>query len=141
MRKVADWRKSKKIRLYIIGGLLLIVLLLAFLFENLRLWMLGIGTVLLIALGLEVSNTDVDLGKMVETGSVKESIIKRDDKGNPLFGATCEENVYNCSDFSTQEEAQEVYETCKTSEIRDRHGLDRDGNGIACQNLPHATTN
>ena len=139
MKEVAKWRKSKKTRLYIIGGLLLVVLVLAFLFENLRIWMLGIGTVLLIALGLEVSNTDVDLGKMVETGSIKESIIKRDDKGNPLFGATCEKNVYNCSDFSTQEEAQEVYETCKTPEARDRHGLDRDGNGVACQSLPQAS--
>ncbi|MBP6924051.1 MAG: excalibur calcium-binding domain-containing protein [Candidatus Pacebacteria bacterium] len=71
--------------------------------------------------------------------SVQESLIKRDVSGNPIFGATCEENVYNCGDFSTQKEAQEVYDTCHTSENPDRHGLDRDGDGIACQSLPAGT--
>jgi hypothetical protein len=136
MKKVAGWRQNKKTRLIIIIGLLVIVALIAFFFEKLRWWMLGIGVVLLAALGMEVSNTDLDLGKLVETGSVQESLIKRDASGNPLFGATCEENVYNCSDFSTQPEAQEVYDTCHTSEIPDRHGLDRDGDGVACQSLP-----
>jgi hypothetical protein len=88
---------------------------------------------------MEVSNTDLDLGKLIETGSVEESLIKRDVEGNPIFGATCEENVYNCGDFKTQAEAQEVYDTCNTSENPDRHGLDRDGDGVACQSLPAGT--
>lgn len=136
MKQVAKWRQNKKMRLIIIVGLLVVVALLAFFFEKLRLWMLGIGIVLLAALGMEVSNTDLDLGKLMSGESVEESRIKRDLSGNPIFGATCEENVYNCRDFDTQREAQEVYDTCRTSENMDRHGLDRDGDGVACQNLP-----
>ncbi len=136
MKDVADWRQNKKSRLVIIIGLLILVAVIAFFFEKTRMWMLGIGAVLLIALGLEATNTDVDLGKLVETGSLSESMIQRDENGKALYGATCEENVYNCSDFKTQPEAQEVYDTCTTAENRDRHGLDRDGDGIACQSLP-----
>ncbi len=139
MKEVAKWRQNKNVRLGIIIGLLVLVIIIAFFFEKLRLWMLGIGIVLLAALGMEVANTDIDLGTLVETGSLEESFIKRDAEGNPLFGATCEENVYNCSDFKTQKEAQEVYDTCNTSENRDRHGLDRDGDGVACQSLPAGT--
>ena len=136
MKDVADWRQSKKSRLIIIIGLLILVGVIAFFFEKTRMWMLGIGAVLLIALGLEATNTDVDLGKLLETGSLQESMIQRDENGKALYGATCEENVYNCSNFKTQSEAQEVYDTCTSAENRDRHGLDRDGDGIACQSLP-----
>ena len=136
MKEVANWRRSKKARLYIIGGLLITVFVLGLLFESLRIWMIGIGLVLLAAFGLEVSNTDLDLGKAIETGSIEEAMIDRDENGNLIFGAACEENLYNCSNFSTQEEAQEVYDTCYTAERPDRHGLDRDGDGVACQSLP-----
>lgn len=136
MKEVAKWRQSKKARLIIIVGLLLIVGIIAFLFEKTRLWMLGIAIVLLAAFGLEVSNTDLDLGKLIGGQSVEDSLIKRDPAGNPIFGATCEQNVYNCGDFKTQKEAQEVYDTCHTSDNPDRHGLDKDGDGVACQNLP-----
>jgi Kef-type K+ transport system membrane component KefB len=70
MKDVADWRQNKKSRLIIIVGLLILVAIIAFFFEKTRLWMLGIGAVLLIALGLEATSTDVDLGKLVETGSL-----------------------------------------------------------------------
>ncbi len=138
MKEVASWRRSKNSRLGIIIGLLVLVAIIGFFFEATRLWMIGIGVVLLVALGLETTNTDVDLGKLVETGSLSESVIQRDEDGNALYGAMCEENVYNCGDFSTQEEAQEVFNTCESEENRDRHGLDRDGDGIACQSLPAA---
>lgn len=136
MKEVAKWRQNKNVRLGIIIGLLVIVVVIAFFFEKLRIWMIGIGIVLLAALGMEVANTDLDLGKLMDTGSISESMIKRDPAGNPIFGATCEENVYNCGDFKTQPEAQEVYDTCHTSENVDRHGLDKDGDGVACQSLP-----
>lgn len=135
-KNVAEWRRNKNVRLAIIIGLLLVVAVVAFFFEKTRLWMLGIGVVLLAALGMEVANTDVDLGKLMDTGSLSESVVKRDAEGNALYGAMCEENVYNCTNFKTQGEAQEVYETCKTDENPDRHGLDRDGDGTACQSLP-----
>lgn len=135
-KNVAPWRQNKKVRLAIIVGLLIIVAILAFFFEKLRIWMFGIGIVLIGALGLEATNTDIDLGKLMDTGSVSESMVERDEKGNAIYGAMCEENVYNCSSFATQGEAQEVYDTCHTAELPDRHGLDRDGDGVACQSLP-----
>ena len=136
MKEVANWRRSKKSRLVIIIGLLILVAIIAFFFEKTRIFMIGIAVVLFAALGLEMANTDVDLGELVETGSISESIIERDENGNAIYGAMCEENVYNCGDFRTQGEAQEVFDTCNTAENRDRHGLDRDGDGVACQNLP-----
>lgn len=39
---------------------------------------------------------------------------------------------YNCSDFETQEEAQAVLD----DDPSDPHGLDRDGDGVACESLP-----
>ena len=43
----------------------------------------------------------------------------------------------NCSDFDTWAEAQAFYEVAGGPET-DRHRLDRDGNGIACESLPGA---
>jgi len=48
---------------------------------------------------------------------------------------TCSSNAYNCSDFSTQAEAQNVYEYCGGVD-NDIHRLDRDEDGIACETLP-----
>jgi hypothetical protein len=42
----------------------------------------------------------------------------------------CSYNVYNCSDFKTQKEAQKVFEICSI----DTHDLDRDNDGVACEN-------
>ena len=38
----------------------------------------------------------------------------------------------NCSDFSTQTEAQKEFK----KHSKDIHGLDRNGDGVACNNLP-----
>ena len=43
----------------------------------------------------------------------------------------------NCSDFDTWPEAQEFYETTRGPD-EDPHGLDRDGDGVACGSLPGA---
>ena len=44
----------------------------------------------------------------------------------------CESDTYNCGDFLTQAEAQEVFEYCGDDDI---HRLDADGNGLACESL------
>ncbi len=134
-KEVAKWRRSKKSRISIIIGLLILVAVVAFFFEKTRLWMIGIAFVLLAALGLEVSNTDFDLGKAVETGSLSESKIKRTEEGNLILGTMCDRASYNCSDFKTQKEAQEVFDKCGSGG-KDVHGLDRDGDGMACESLP-----
>ena len=43
----------------------------------------------------------------------------------------------NCSDFDTWTLAQAFYEAAGGPET-DRHRLDRDGNGVACETLPGA---
>jgi len=41
---------------------------------------------------------------------------------------------YDCSDFSTHAEAQRFFEANNPSS--DPHGLDKDGDGVACETLP-----
>lgn len=49
---------------------------------------------------------------------------------------TCSHNTYNCPDFSTQAEAQYVFDYCYQQVGYDVHRLDADNDGIACENLP-----
>lgn len=48
----------------------------------------------------------------------------------------CDHDAYNCSDFATQAAAQAVFEYCRGLGFGDVHGLDRDGDGVACETLP-----
>ena len=45
---------------------------------------------------------------------------------------SCHENIYNCSDFLSQREAQDVFNACGSGDI---HNLDGDNDGIACEGL------
>src|SRR3989344_597130 len=47
----------------------------------------------------------------------------------------CAKNVYNCSSFKTQAEAQHVFELCGNNK-NDVHKLDSDGDGRVCESLP-----
>jgi len=47
----------------------------------------------------------------------------------------CTHDEYNCANFKTQNEAQTVYETCGGVD-NDVHRLDRDKDGLACENNP-----
>ena len=42
---------------------------------------------------------------------------------------------YDCSDFSTQAEAQTFFEA-EGGPQKDYHNLDKDGDGVACESLP-----
>ena len=78
-------RGSHRFRLWVIGGLLVLVAILFIFVEKLR-WLLAIAFIaLLAAFGLEAGQQDWDLGKMWETGSFQESKVQRDDDGNILF--------------------------------------------------------
>lgn len=44
----------------------------------------------------------------------------------------CSSDIYNCSDFSTQAEAQALFLSCSV----DVHRLDSDKDGVACESLP-----
>lgn len=46
----------------------------------------------------------------------------------------CNANFYNCKDFVSQSQAQDVFEFCG-GKISDIHDLDRDNDGFACEAL------
>jgi len=46
----------------------------------------------------------------------------------------CLDDSFNCGDFNTQEDAQFAFENC-LERYGDIHGLDVDGNGLACESL------
>ena len=52
-----------------------------------------------------------------------------------LSQQSCSTNLYNCSDFVTQNEAQSAFNVC-SSVNGDVHGLDKDKDGVACESLP-----
>ena len=55
----------------------------------------------------------------------------------PANCQTCDYNAYNCSDFDYQFQAQACFLYCLQQVGYDVHDLDRDGDGIACENLPN----
>jgi len=52
----------------------------------------------------------------------------------PKTGYTCDSDTYNCGDFTSHKEAQEVFLACG-GPSRDIHKLDRDLDGLACESL------
>lgn len=139
---IQEARNSKTVRLWVIG-ILIALAVAAFFFVKGTTAKVIVGiviAVLLGAFGMEATNTDYDLGKVVETGSFQKAKIQRDASGN-LTGITefcnAKEIDYNCSDFKTQPEAQSVYDQCKTQgKNMDVYGLDRDKDGKVCESLP-----
>ncbi len=54
---------------------------------------------------------------------------------NPNIERSFSSGDYDCSDFSTQDEAQTFFES-EGGPSDDPHNLDRDGDGVACESLP-----
>lgn len=137
-----DIRNSHKVRLWVVGGLLVVAIALFFFVKGTAAKVvLGVViAVLLTAFGMEATKTDYDLGKAIQTGSLSAAKIQRDDKGNLInVDAFCnaEKADYNCSDFRTQPEAQSVYNRCKgLGKNMDIYRLDGNNNGLVCEALP-----
>lgn len=135
-------RESKKVRLWIIGGLIVLVAILLFFIKGT--WakvILGVSLALLLgAFGMEASNTDYDLGKAVREGSLSAAKIQRDESGNLInVDSFCNsaEIDYNCPDFKTQAEAMSVYDRCsELGKDMDVFRLDGDKDGKVCESLP-----
>jgi hypothetical protein len=146
-------RFNKKFRLGVIIFLLVVVAILFFFWEKGRLILAIAFVSLMAALGLEVSNNDWDLNRLWETKSFEQSKVSRDEKGNirldkagNIFfdktgNVTTDKshgkraNDYNCSDFSTQPEAQAFFEKVG-GRGNDVNRLDGDKDGVACESLP-----
>lgn len=99
---------------------------------------LGLGGVLVLllgAFGLEATNNDWDLGKLLSGSSPAEARVMRDKEGNVVEGGGKYTDEYNCDDFSTQPEAQRFFE--KAGGVsQDTNRLDGDKDGVACESLP-----
>lgn len=133
-----SWRNSKRVRLGVLVALIVIAGLVAFFFEKARLWMFGLIALLMVGVGMEATNTDYDLGKMMETKSISQSKVLRDKSGNVVPAGTAGAKYtdeYNCDDFDTQPEAQQFF--VNAGGVKgDTNRLDGNKDGDACESLP-----
>ena len=98
---------------------------------------MGVIAILLAAFGLEASNNDWDLGKLISGSTLEEAKVMRDIDGNVVESGGKYTDEYNCSDFETQEQAQKFFKNAG-GPSRDVNRLDGDNDGIACESLPKA---
>ncbi len=99
--------------------------------------LMGVIAILLAAFGLEASNNDWDLGKLMSGSTLEEAKVMRDIDGNVVESGGKYTDEYNCSDFKTQEQAQKFFKNAG-GPSQDVNGLDGDNDGIACESLPQA---
>lgn len=133
-----------KSRLWIIGGLIALALIALYFVKGTwaKVAIGGMIALLMVAFGMEVKQNDYNVGTLIKTGSFTAAKIQRDDKGNLLPGSidafcNAEQKDYNCADFKTQPEAQQVYARCKAlGKNMDVYHLDGNNNGIVCEALP-----
>lgn len=90
---------------------------------------------LLGALGLEATNNDWDLGKLLSGSSLSEAKVMRDKEGNVVTSGGKYTDEYNCDDFSTQPEAQKFFKNAG-GPSQDTNNLDGDNDSQACESLP-----
>jgi hypothetical protein len=106
------------------------------------------------AFGLTATSKDFDVGKLLSGSSLDQAKMATDTAGNIIFGnpdsvskaihdasgnfltSNCTDDLYNCSNFKYQEDAQEAFEKCSGKGQGDINRLDGDKNGVACQSLP-----
>lgn len=143
--KLKKLRGNHKTRLWVIGILMMIAVVLFIFFEKLRIVLAIAFIMLLTAFGLEFSQNDWDLGKLWQTKSFDQSKVSRDESGNFLYDKfgdiTTDSSIgkkadeYNCEDFSTQPDSQRFFQ--KVGGVgNDVNRLDGDKDGEACESLP-----
>lgn len=97
--------------------------------------LIAILVLLLGAFGLESTNMDWDLGKLLSGSSFEEAKVRRDKQGNIVETGGKFTDEYNCDDFDTQEEAQTFFVNAG-GPTEDVNQLDGDNDGVACESLP-----
>jgi hypothetical protein len=108
--------------------------------------LIGALVILLGAFGLEASNTDFDMGKLLSGNSLQDSKVARDASGNVMRDKSGKvvtsggkyTNEYNCDDFKTLEEAQTFFKNAGGTS-KDTNRLDGDKDGNACESLPKSS--
>ncbi|MFZ2664539.1 MAG: excalibur calcium-binding domain-containing protein [Patescibacteria group bacterium] len=97
--------------------------------------LMGVIALLLAAFGLEATNNDWDLGKLLSGSSLSEAKVMRDKEGNVVTSGGKYTDEYNCDDFTTQDQAQKFFKNAGGPSI-DTNRLDGDNDGVACESLP-----
>lgn len=100
--------------------------------------LLVVLALLLGALGLEATNNDWNLGKLLSGSSMSEAKVMRDKEGNVVTSGGKYTDEYNCDDFATKEEAQRFFKNAG-GPSQDTNRLDGDNDGEACESLPKTT--
>jgi hypothetical protein len=150
-------RNTKSTRLWFLVLLVVIVIALYMLGIIKKGFAIGLGILLLGAIGIQSFDYDLDLGTLWSTGSIKESRVQHTKDGVVLKGdcvkpaGKAAEYDLDCNNFATQEEAQAKYDSCAAQIAKnnsgldqakimslDIYGLDRNKNGIVCEALPHS---
>ena len=137
--KITKLRGSKNFRLAVIVVLMIIVAGLFIFWGKAKIVLAGIFLILLVALGLETSGNDWDLGKLMKTGSLEQSKVEQKG-GRWLIDDKCQKEKLNCDNFEYQEDAQALFEYCGGKE-NDIHHLDGDKDGIVCEGLKSKSSN
>jgi hypothetical protein len=150
-------RYNRNLRTIVLVVLLAILLAMYFLRGKMKWLLLGLIITVLLALGIHVADYDLDLGTLFRTGNIQESRVETK-KWVKIIWSDCTSNNLNCSDFKTQWDAQNKYESCADKiawdnthikwgkdDIKrlDIYGLDWDKDGTVCEALPQwaAVTN
>ena len=110
-------RATKSTRIWLMAGLIVLIIILWWMKIIKTGFAIGLGILLLAAIGIETFNYDLDLGKLWQTGDIQESRVSHTKDGNIKLMGSCAipkkgEGDLNCANFRTQEEAQAKYEQC-----------------------------
>lgn len=138
-------RNSKGRRIWLLVVLLLILLAMYFIGGKMKGLLLVLIVVVLSALGLQLTDWDLDLQTLRQTGSLQESRVEYK-QGLKILWSDCVSDTLNCANFTTQPEAQAKYEACAAKIAADNawatnvksldiYGLDGDNDGIVCEAL------
>ena len=125
--KVGKYRRKSSVRIILILILMAILGVMYYFWKGFRIWIAALFILLVGALGLELTGNDYDL-------STFEKINKTNDE-TWLIGEECNKDKFNCSNFDTQQDAQDLFEKCGGLE-NDPNGLDGDKDGLVCEGLP-----
>ncbi len=147
-------RNTKSTRIWFLVGIGVILFVLWWMGKIKTGFAIGLGIIILAAIGIQTLNYDLDLATLWKTGDIQESRVEHTKSGIKLMGSCVlpvkgDVNDLNCDNFRTQEEAQTKYETCATqvasynagkspTDIKnlDIYGLDGNKNGVVCEALP-----
>ncbi len=147
-------RNTKSTRLWLLVAVGVVLFVLWWMGKIKTAFAIGLGIVLLAAIGIQTFDYDLDLGSLWAGKSIADSRVQQTKDGIKLMGSCVKaqgntKDDLNCSNFKTQEEAQAKYDMCAdqiasynsgldTAKVKslDIYGLDGNKNGVVCESLP-----